>query len=70
MKLKPAPTTRSLSRFRVQIICQRLSLVIAFATAMAISIASSHAQTAKKPNILVIFGDDIGQTDISAYTLA
>ncbi|MGC2765540.1 MAG: sulfatase-like hydrolase/transferase, partial [Candidatus Acidiferrum sp.] len=24
---------------------------------------------AKKPNILVIFGDDIGQTDISAYGL-
>jgi arylsulfatase A-like enzyme len=27
-----------------------------------------HAQT-KKPNILVIFGDDVGQTDISAYSL-
>jgi arylsulfatase A-like enzyme len=26
----------------------------------------SHAQT-KRPNILVIFGDDIGQTNISAY---
>jgi len=28
-----------------------------------------NAQTAKKPNILVIFGDDIGQSNISAYTL-
>ena len=27
---------------------------------------ATHAQT-KKPNILVIFGDDIGQTNISAY---
>jgi arylsulfatase A-like enzyme len=27
-----------------------------------------HAQTQnKKPNILVIFGDDVGQTDISVY---
>ncbi|HEY0145702.1 MAG: arylsulfatase [Methylovirgula sp.] len=26
------------------------------------------ASTGKKPNILVIFGDDIGQSDISAYT--
>ncbi len=24
---------------------------------------------AKKPNILVIWGDDIGQTNISAYTM-
>src|SRR5580704_7410431 len=28
---------------------------------------SAEAQT-KKPNILVIFGDDIGQTNISAYS--
>ncbi len=28
----------------------------------------ANAQTAKKPNILVIFGDDIGQSNISAYT--
>ena len=32
-------------------------------------VAPAHAQTpAKKPNILVIFGDDIGQTNISAYS--
>jgi arylsulfatase A-like enzyme len=31
--------------------------------------ATSYAQAqAKKPNILVIFGDDIGQTNISAYS--
>ena len=28
----------------------------------------AHAQT-KKPNILVIFGDDVGQTNLSAYSL-
>ncbi len=27
------------------------------------------AAGAKKPNILVIWGDDIGQTNISAYTM-
>ena len=32
-------------------------------------VTSAHAQApAKKPNILVIFGDDIGQTNISAYS--
>jgi arylsulfatase len=32
--------------------------------------AASEAQaTGKKPNILVIFGDDIGQTNISAYSM-
>jgi arylsulfatase len=38
------------------------------AVAVAVSTASSFAQDAKKPNILVIFGDDIGQTNVSAYS--
>ncbi|MEZ4936131.1 MAG: arylsulfatase [Crocinitomicaceae bacterium] len=29
---------------------------------------NTHAQKAKKPNILVLWGDDIGQSNISAYT--
>ncbi|WZO97589.1 arylsulfatase [Isosphaeraceae bacterium EP7] len=31
--------------------------------------ASKASQAGKKPNILVIFGDDIGQANISAYTM-
>ncbi len=31
--------------------------------------AVAHADEAKKPNILVIWGDDIGQANVSAYTM-
>src|SRR6266480_5871879 len=31
--------------------------------------AGAHAQDTRKPNIVVIWGDDIGQTDISAYSM-
>jgi arylsulfatase len=38
-------------------------------TLVAIFVTDAQAQAvAKKPNILVIFGDDIGQTNISAYS--
>ncbi|WP_417661313.1 arylsulfatase [Pseudomonas sp.] len=37
------------------------------ALAMATAISASAAFAADKPNILVIFGDDVGQTNISAY---
>ena len=30
--------------------------------------ASAQQPSAAKPNILVIFGDDVGQSNISAYT--
>jgi arylsulfatase A-like enzyme len=30
---------------------------------------NAHAQTPTKPNIVIIWGDDIGQSDISAYTM-
>ena len=46
----------------------RLTTVTAFAFAFFALTASSFAQGANKPNILVIFGDDIGQTNISAYS--
>ncbi|MDR3638541.1 MAG: arylsulfatase [Isosphaeraceae bacterium] len=33
------------------------------------AVAAEAAQAGKKPNILVIFGDDIGQTNVSAYSM-
>jgi arylsulfatase len=36
---------------------------------VAASVISASAMAAEKPNILVIFGDDIGQTNISAYSM-
>ncbi|MET0351625.1 MAG: sulfatase-like hydrolase/transferase, partial [Rhizobacter sp.] len=47
---------------------QACSLGVAAATAVCALVAppSAHAQ-GKKPNILVIFGDDVGQTNLSVY---
>jgi arylsulfatase len=42
------------------------SLSVATAIAAA-AVGAAHAQDASKPNILVIWGDDIGQFNISAY---
>src|SRR5690348_5966717 len=41
---------------------------IAVVAIVATTAIASAQTTAKKPNILVIFGDDIGQTNISAYS--
>ena len=35
--------------------------------ALGFAAMTAHAQTSTKPNILVIWGDDIGQFNISAY---
>jgi arylsulfatase A-like enzyme len=45
---------------------KRSTLILTLALALVHSF-SAHAQE-KKPNILVIFGDDIGQSNISAYS--
>jgi len=44
---------------------QKLALVF---TALAVALFSLPAMAQEKPNILVIWGDDIGITNISAYT--
>ncbi len=33
-----------------------------------VPVSEAQAQDAAKPNILVIFGDDVGQSNVSAYT--
>ena len=43
-----------------------LILLLLFVIVLAPSIALAQA---KKPNILVVFGDDIGQTNVSAYSM-
>jgi arylsulfatase A-like enzyme len=68
MKANPATVSPRLSRSWMRITYQRLSLLLAFAVAIGVSAASSLGQTAKKPNILVIFGDDVGIANLSAYT--
>jgi arylsulfatase A-like enzyme len=50
---------------KTQLFKHSLSMLIA--TALICAVIPTHAQD-KKPNILVIFGDDIGQANISAYT--
>ena len=42
-------------------------LIAYLAMILIVATTKSFAQ-AKKPNILVIFGDDIGQTNLSAYS--
>ena len=46
-----------------------MMVAAASVVAMGAAVSSASAQDAQKPNILVIFGDDIGQTNISAYSM-
>src|SRR5438477_4329420 len=45
----------------------KLTVAALVAVALAVSITSAFAQGAKKPNIVVIMGDDIGMWNIGAY---
>ena len=49
---------------------RRMLVTALVATSLSSFTTSSNAQqpSEAKPNILVIFGDDVGQTNISAYT--
>ena len=49
-------------------VCVKIAAIIFILTAGAIIPQHAKAQASTKPNILVIFGDDIGQSNISAYT--
>jgi len=42
---------------------------LSLAVLLTLLVATAAASQDKKPNILVIFGDDIGQSNISAYTM-
>ena len=44
------------------------ALVATCLSPLALSTASAQQPSTAKPNILVIFGDDVGQSNISAYT--
>ena len=47
---------------------RHVRLLPAASRAAATEMAAAQAATGTKPNILVIFGDDVGQTNISAYS--
>ena len=44
-----------------------LAVLALFAAAMAVSVPAT-AQQLQRPNIVIIWGDDIGQSNISAYS--
>src|SRR6201987_942499 len=50
------------------LMCKRFSLAAVLVAFFASASVNSHAQTPKKPNIVIFWGDDIGQSDISAYS--
>ncbi|MBO6511790.1 MAG: sulfatase-like hydrolase/transferase, partial [Roseibium sp.] len=54
-------------KFQLPNLARKAALCAAGALALA-SVAPALAQSGDKPNILVIWGDDIGQSNISAYT--
>jgi len=52
---------------RLKILAAKISILALGAVAITLP-SPSHAQDADKPNILVIWGDDVGIANISAYT--
>src|SRR5215475_6914490 len=59
---------KSIISFSAQRVAKALPVVFAAALALLAGTDVAFAQ-AKKPNIVIIWGDDIGQTDISAYSM-
>jgi len=62
----------TLSRRKILLSGTALAATVATAPPVSIKVAEAQQRSAapsgKRPNILVIFGDDIGQSNISAYT--
>src|SRR5262245_7311369 len=54
---------------RLYTVVSRSLSIVAFALLALACVASVALEQARKPNILVIFGDDIGIPQISAYSL-
>src|SRR5258706_9649931 len=68
-RLQAGDDTAGMGKQQTQIIERGESMKRYFlATLLVLFAAGAHAQ-AKKPNILVIWGDDIGQFNVSAYNL-
>lgn len=72
MKTKPQPLASPGFHARPRWLSNTLRFVAQFTAAALLVIpaatVSAQAPAGKKPNILVIFGDDIGQSNISAYS--
>jgi hypothetical protein len=65
------PKDRALDRRRILLGSTTLAAASALAAGAPVRVTQAQAQPApsgRRPNILVIFGDDIGQSNISAYT--
>lgn len=54
---------------KTKLILNALSLALMCILTASASAQSPTPSSVKKPNILVIFGDDIGQTNVSAYSM-
>ncbi len=46
----------------------QFALTVLVVSAFASAVATNHVKAADKPSIVIIWGDDIGQSNISAYT--
>src|SRR5215470_15199917 len=64
-----AESSRSTSRKEQTMSRARVFLPMVSAAFLMIAAPGVARAQAKKPNILVIFGDDVGQTNISAYSM-
>ena len=65
-KYRPASLTRSRFKHLVNLVLSVTSILALCLTALPTQVLANPVQ-AKKPNIVVIFGDDIGVWNVSAY---